>query len=221
VTQGREFLERSLADLEAEHLAGDLSDRDYEELKARYERRLRGEPAPARPPVRRGHVAAAMAFVVVVGVAAGVLVARESGRRQPGDTVTGGVPTPSTEAAAPAPSLPDDLARCLGLDGSEAITCYTDYTEAHPDDPDGFTQFGAFAIQAGLASGGNQELYDAGEAFLRRALDLDPAATTARAYLAVLLNRTGRADEAATECGRLDADTLGPDLRPLYDLACT
>jgi hypothetical protein len=131
------------------------------------------------------------------------------------------VSAPSTEAAGPVSTLPDDLARCLGLAGSEAITCYTDYTAAHPEDPDGFTQFGAFAIQAGMASGGNTELYDAGESFLRRALDLDPSATTARAYLAVLLDRTGRTDEAATECGRLDPDSLGPDLRPLFDLACT
>ena len=67
------------------------------------------------------------------------------------------------------------------------------------------------------ASGGNTELYDAGEAFLRRALDLEPAATTARAYLAVLLNRTGRAEEAATECERKAVLSSDSDIARLYE----
>ena len=217
----REFLERSLADLEREREAGDLTDSDYRSLKAEYERRLRGVEPPTRPPPRRGLVAASTVFVAVVAIAAGVLVANNAGRRVAGGTITGGVPTvaaPTT--AAPAADLPGDLARCTELDASEAIDCFTAYTDANPDDPDGYTQFGLFAINAGIRSD-SPELLDAGEAFLGRALELDPEDVEARVYLAVLLDRTGRVADAAAECTRLAVVEIPVGLEPLVDLACS
>jgi len=216
----RAFVERSLADLEREHAAGDLADDDYRQLRADYERRLRGDAAPARPPARPGFVVAGVAFVVVVAVAAGVLVARSAGRREDGGSITGGVPeAAATTVAGPTTTLADDLARCRTLAGGDAIDCFTAYTDAHPDDPDGFIEFGLFAINAGMQNGSPQ-LLDAGESFLGRALELDPADVTARVYLAVLLERTDRLDEAAAECARLAEAEVPADLRPLLDLAC-
>ena len=219
----REFLERSLADLERERDAGDLSAADYKTLKADYERRLRGAGPPPRPPARPGLVVASIAFVLVVAVAAGVLVANSAGRRAVGGTITGGGPTadevPTTSPSA-TPDLPEELARCRGLDASEAIDCFTAYTDANPDDPDGFTQFGLFAINAGIQSD-SPELLEAGEAFLGRALLLAPDDVEARVYLAVLLDRTGRVDAAASECTRLAAVEIPADLQPLVDLACS
>ena len=90
----------------------------------------------------------------------------------------------------------------MELEGGDAIDCFTAYTDAHPDDPAGFTQFAIFAIQAGMAND-SQQLFDAGESFLERALELDAGAVDARVYLAVLLDRTGRAEDAAVECERL------------------
>jgi cytochrome c-type biogenesis protein CcmI len=218
----REFLERSLEDLERERDAGDLSDRDYAQLKADYERRLEGDEPPPRPPARPGFVVASVAFVVVVAVAAGVLVAQAVGRREDGGTITGGGPVAATtppQGEAPAASLPEDLARCTTLPGSEAIDCYTAYTDANPDDPAGYTQFGLFAINNGIQSG-SQELLDAGESFLRRALELEPDDVEARVYLAVVLDRTGRADEAAAECARLAGAEIPAGFGQLVDLAC-
>lgn len=218
----REFLERSIEDLDRELAAGDLAPEDHRRLRERYERRLRGEAPPPRPRARPGLVAASVAFVVVVAVAAGVLLARSAGRREPGQTFTGNSPSASTTAppaSGPGSTLPEDLARCSTLDGPEAIDCFTAYTRAHPDDPDGFTQFGLFAIAAGMANGSDQ-LYDAGESFLRRALELDADDVTARVYLAVVLDRLGRPEEAAAECTRLAGADVPADLAPLLDLAC-
>jgi cytochrome c-type biogenesis protein CcmH/NrfG len=217
----RSFVRRSLEDLEREHDAGDLSDRDYLALRERYERRLRDE-SPPRPPARRGHVVAAVGFLVVFAVVAGVLVARSAGRREDGGGAAAAAPTTAVPASGPTTTLPGDLARCLTLEGSEAIGCYTTYTEANPDDPAGFTQFAIFAIQAGMqtSAGGRTELFAAGESFLQRALDLDPAAVDARVYLAVLLDRTERVEEAAAECARLADVDVPADLRPLVALAC-
>ncbi len=159
-------------------------------------------------------------IVLVVAVAAGVLVANNAGRRAVGGTNTGGGPTADAPTTvAPASDLPEALARCPALDASEAIDCFTAYTSANPDDPDGFTQFGLFAINAGI-QGDNAQLLDAGEAFLRRALEIDPADVEARVYLAVVLDRMGRAEEAAAECDRLADLDVPEGFGPLLDLAC-
>ena len=91
----REFLLRSLEDLEREHDAGDLDDADYAALKDDYTARaaaaLRAEqaaappsPAPAQPRAR-----SCSAGVAGLRGAGGVLVAQASGRRDAGDTATG------------------------------------------------------------------------------------------------------------------------------------
>lgn len=218
----RAFLERSIEDLDREFAAGDLTERDYRRLRADYERRLRGEGLPPRPPARRGLVVASVAFVLVVAVAAGVLVARFSGRRTEGATITGGeqvTTTAGVEPSGPTTTLPEALEACRAASGGEAIDCYTAYTEANPDDPRGWVQFALFAIDAANRNG-SAELLDAGETFLGRALEIDPADVEARAYLAVLLERTDRAEEAAAECARLADAEVPPDLRPVVELAC-
>lgn len=212
-----EFLERSLADLEREHEAGDLTDRHYRQLKADYERRLRGEAPPPRQPARRSLVVVSVAFVVVVAVAAGVLVARSTGRRAIGATFTGNAAV-TTPALSPAP-VDEELARCSTLDAGDAIGCYTTYTQANPDDPEGWMRFGLFAANAGV-QGDNDELLTAGETFLARAVELDPDAVEPRVYLAVLLERTSQAERAAEECAVLADAEVPTDLSELVDLAC-
>lgn len=106
----REFLLRSLDDLEAERLAGDVDDRDYETLRDGYTARAaavlrlldarrtpgtEAEPAPAARRARRPsrwRTAAIVASVAAFAVAAGFAVAGASGRRLPGNSATGTVP---------------------------------------------------------------------------------------------------------------------------------
>ena len=222
----RAFFERSLADLDDEHAAGDLTDDDHARLTADYRRRLAAiddsstappRAAPRRNPITTGLV---VVFVVVVGVAAGILVAQSSGRRNPGDTITGGGPAGDGPAgdgpATTATTLPDDLVACFDLAGTEAFDCYISYTRANPDDPDGFLYFGLYAINQGL-EGDRAELLSGGETFLRRALELDPGFVEARANLAVVLERTGRDDEARAELTHLDGVDLPADVQALVD----
>lgn len=217
----RAFLERSLADLDEEHAAGDLTDEDHARLAADYRRRLaeldRAAAAAAPVPKRRpALVAASAAFVLAVAVGAGVLVAQASGRRAPGQQLSGGGPEPVGTSAATRPEVAEDLGRCFDLAGSEAFDCYIGYTRAHPDDADGFLYFGLYTINQGIAAG-SPELLDGGETFLRRALELDPGSVEARANLAVVLERTGRGEEARAELARLEGVELPPDLRQLVD----
>lgn len=219
----REFLVRSLADLEEEHAAGDLSDADHERLRADYERRLaaldapRSSPRAARP-TDRGRPIAAITFVAVLAVVSGVLLAGAAGRRDPGDNVTGiDLSADDGEPVATVTTLPGALAACFDLTGSDALDCYLEYTQAHPDDADGFLYFGLFSINQGLEAG-NDDLLSAGRTFLERALEIDPGQLQARANLAVVLERTGADAEAAEVLAPLlERDDLPRDVQQLVD----
>lgn len=220
----REFLERSLVDLDEEHDAGDLSDEDHARLRAEYEERLaildgrrrtsarKAEAAPSpRPTWQR---LATWGGVGLFAVVAGVLLAQSAGRRGAGEGITGidvGGDDPVT-----APAVAEALSRCFDLEGSAAFDCYIDYTRANPGDADGFLFFGLYSINQGLRSD-TPELLSGGETFLRRALELDPELHEARVNLAVFLERTGRDDEAAEELARLDGVELPSDLQQLAD----
>jgi hypothetical protein len=232
VTDGadrRAFLERSLVDLEEEHDAGDLADDDYRRLKGDYERRLaaldRARPTatrPATPPRPLGRRLAVWAGVGAFAVLAGVLLAQAAGRRSTDGAITGidvGAGDATTTTAGPPPSVPDvdpELQRCFTLAGGEAFDCYIAFTRANPADADGFLYFGLFSVQQGLAAD-QQELLEGGETFLRRALELDPTKVAARVNLAVLLERTGRDDEAQAELDLLAGQDLPEDLQGLVD----
>jgi hypothetical protein len=95
----RKFLLRSLADLEREFEAGDVDEHDFEVLRDGYTARaanvLRSiDDGRARLPARRarrpGTVVAMVAAVVALAVLSGWLLARSSGQRLSGQTMTGG-----------------------------------------------------------------------------------------------------------------------------------
>ena len=97
--QEQRFLLGSLNDLDAEHVAGDIDDHDHSVLHDGYTARaavvLReiadGKVAfPARRRTRPAVAAAWIVGVVAVAVLSGWLVARSSGQRLAGQTMTGG-----------------------------------------------------------------------------------------------------------------------------------
>ncbi|MEN3271473.1 MAG: hypothetical protein V7636_234, partial [Actinomycetota bacterium] len=112
----RSFLVRSLADLDAEHAAGDLDDADFAELRARYEAKLAdldaalpaADPEEDAPTRGRRTVIVTMVVVLVLGIGGGLAVARLSGARKPGETVTGTVPSTSAQELAQAAQLASD-----------------------------------------------------------------------------------------------------------------
>jgi tetratricopeptide (TPR) repeat protein len=104
----RRFLLRSITDLEREFEAGDVDQADYETLKDGYTARaaavLRSidQGRSALPPKRRARPLAVAGWVVgvlVIAVVAGWLVARSSGQRVAGQTITGGQPADEVAVA--------------------------------------------------------------------------------------------------------------------------
>jgi tetratricopeptide (TPR) repeat protein len=94
----RRFLLRSIADLEREHEAGDVDDHDFEVLRDGYIARAAAtmhsiEDGRRALPTRRRRrpmvVGAWIVGVIAIATVAGVLVARSSGQRTPGGTMTG------------------------------------------------------------------------------------------------------------------------------------
>ncbi|MFP5318200.1 MAG: tetratricopeptide repeat protein [Acidimicrobiia bacterium] len=177
----RDFLLRSLVDLDAEHAAGELSDSRYRELHDRYtveaatvlralERLSTVEPEAARPKRRpRGLAVAAAAVIALIATGATLLV-RSTATRQPGQSITG-----NAQSGADL----DSLARAA---------------RSRPADPDAQLAYASALLDAG-------KLVDALKAF-DTAARLDPADPVAKAYGGWIVSLAGLTDEALS---RLDA----------------
>jgi tetratricopeptide (TPR) repeat protein len=203
----RDFLLRSLEDLEREHGAGDVDDHDYESLKddytARAARAIRAieahhaRAAAARPsrswPRTMGAIAAVVAFAVV----AGVLVAHFSGRREAGDALTGDI-RESTRTQL-------DRAR-IALQQErydDAIKIYDAVLADQPHNAEAMAYKGRAQIGNGDMNG-VLTLIDAAEAH--------PDYPDTHYFLAGAFAIAGRYDSALHELDRLDALDPPPDM---------
>lgn len=187
----QDHLLRSLEDLEREHAAGDLSDEDFESLRAEYTARaaaaLRGddEAAPVAAPAPRrslGRTAAVVGGVLALALVAGVALARGSGQRG-GGGLTGD-----------AGGVREQLAACQPLafqEPKKGIGCYQKILEIAPDDLDALTYQGWAMVRAGRAEDGARNF--------ARAVQLDARYPDVRVFRAVLASRAEQWEEAASE----------------------
>ncbi len=138
----RDFLLRSLDDLERERAAGDVDDHDYRTLVDDYTARaaavLRaidaGRTATASPSSgrSRGRRLATLAGVALVAVLAGVLVAQASGRRGSGG-LTG------LDVTAASSRIDDCQALEQEGDADGALDCYSEVLESLPANVEALT----------------------------------------------------------------------------------
>ena len=190
----REFLERSLADLDAERAAGDLADDDFKLLKDRYTARLqslsrdRSDVDPHRSGTEKASVGRRVGIGALVGalaVGAGLLVAQASGSREPGETITG--ETPADREAATGP-----LQRAAELAASGdvlgALEVYDEVLAEDPDDPAALTYKGWLLRNVGAANG-EDELAERGVQLLERASQVDPTFSEAWLFLGIVYYR--------------------------------
>jgi uncharacterized protein (TIGR02996 family) len=167
----RDFLLRSLADLETEREAGNLDDDRYQALKDDYTARaasvLRSieeghDARPAPPPIPRrrklltGGGVLAFVFVAALGVAAA------SGKRHEGQTLTGNAQSSGTQ---PGTGQSDDGARRAALERQ---------VSEHPDDPAAHLVYARYLLEAGEPTSAVREYIAAAR--------LDPKNPEAHAY---------------------------------------
>ncbi len=207
----------SLRDLEAEHEAGDVDDRDYASLKDDYTARAaatiralesdqaaRSRPAPTRSTGRRILVAA---LVVIFSVGAGVLVAQWSGSRGAGDSITGGIRGDTR----------DDLlaARQEGANGQylDAIKDYNKVLQLDPANTEALAYRGWMLRIVSTSASGQQRTQLQAEAMasLQQALRTDPTDGTSLVFMAVLLGDLGRPTDALAELAKVPPGQL-PEL---------
>lgn len=202
-TDEREFLLRSLEDLEREHEAGDLDDADYIALKDDYTARaavaLRPERAVAPAPRRRNRGWPVFAGVLVFAALAGLLVAQASGRRDPGDSATGSVEQSITEKL-------NEAGRCFrDGDADCAFELYDEVLADQPTNAEALTYKGwAEFILLGDTEAALNTLIESATAH--------PDYPDVHAFLAVVFFRNDLLQQASNELDRLDALDPPPDL---------
>jgi tetratricopeptide (TPR) repeat protein len=136
----QEFLLNSLRDLEREKAAGDIDNADYATLRDGYiaraatvTRELEGtaEAVELQPRPWAKRIVLSL-LVLLIGAGAGVLVARQSGQRLPGQSSSGGIEQSTSGLLA--------SARQLNFrDPGKAIELYTQVLKLEPDNPEALT----------------------------------------------------------------------------------
>ena len=201
LTDERSFLLASLDDLESERAAGDLTDDDYQALRAGYERRAVDvlaalaaegtEPEEDTDPVgapssssRRRRARRALVALAVAGAAlgAGLAVDGSAGNRLPTQTITGSLPP------AIGNELVDAQADLVRGDELQALKLFEGVLATQPDEPEALAYSGWIVANAGVASG-NKALLARGIASINAAVKADPSYPDA--YLLLGLTNLG------------------------------
>lgn len=206
----RAFLLRSLDDLERERAAGDVDEDDYRTLRDDYTARAAaviraieagegggaegGEAEraarpsrPSRPKGRDWRPVIGVAVVLTVALSAGILVARSSGERRPGDTITG-------TAAATGDGARDLLLEAQAAMGSDPVAALQAYDRVLADDPENveaLTFRGWLLYQASLT--------EEGLAAIEQALAVDPEYQEALTFRGVIRRQQGDLEGALAD----------------------
>ena len=220
----RDFLLRSLADLDREHDAGDLEDDDYRTLKDDYTARaadvLRSIEAQraafddARPARSVGRTVAWIAAVAVFAVVSGIAVASALGARKAGESASGGVSVAQTATQRANECIPK-----MQTDPEGASTCFEDILR---EDPANVVALTWSAWQLSLSADNFPEV-EARTAKALAAVRLDdavksdPSYSYARAFRAIVAFRNGRFDDAQTYLREFDENDPAADAVAIID----
>lgn len=204
----RDFLLRSIEDLDREYAVGDVNDEDYFALRNDYVSRAasvtkqledRAELVSARknPSGLLRSLGMATVVALVAGLA-GVAVARFSGDRSATQELSGGI----------IESVGQQLSNCFVMirtaEPVETLKCYDQILEDHPANVEAHTYRGWSLVLAGLPQFAWRDFV--------QATALDPAYPDARVFRAITLNQLCRPDEALSELAVFD------DLNPPQDM---
>jgi len=199
----RDFLLRSLADLDLEHDAGDLDHDDYAMLRDDYTARAaevlraiedqRTAFAQAKRPRRVRRTVALSAAVVLFALAAGFGASQAMGARKAGESASGGVSVRqstsqrATECSAKIATEPD-----------EAFSCLQAILEEDPKNTVALT-WSAWQLSLSAPSFEDEDRFRAqaiAAIRLEQAVESDPDYSYARAFRTIVAYRNGRYAEA-------------------------
>lgn len=219
----RDFLLRSIEDLDREHEAGDIDDDDFRELSDAYtvrtaevlraiaERRVAFDET-ARTGSRR-RTLSVIAGILAVGLLAGVLVSQASGRRGAGEGITGAgaIPRTATQEARDCVTLTSQ-----GNVG-QAVACYRKVLDRDPKNPTALTYIGwTLVLTSGSLPGDTgQQALTTGRSFIDKAVASNPAFPDAYAFQAIVADRQGRIADAKAALDKLAKLDPPPEIKAL------
>jgi hypothetical protein len=188
----REFLLTSLADLEREFAAGDVADDDYVSLKDSYTARaaiIIRELSDIEQPIVRKPIGwrpfAWSALVVLLAITAGVVVARNTGERLPGQGMTGAIDDGSVSSLLV-------QARSMGMtDIPGVLDLYSRVLTVEPDNVEALTYFGWFTVLSSIqeSDAGAATRLQNGMLLLRQATIADETYPDAHCFLGIAFFR--------------------------------
>lgn len=203
----RDFLLRSLEDLEVERAAGDVDAHDYAALHDSYVARaaaairdVDGADAP-RAPRRIGWRPLAWGVLVLaVAAGAGVVVARNTGERSPGMGMTGAVDDGSVSSLLV-------KARSMGMsDMAGTLDLYSRVLAIEPDNVEALTYFGWYTVLSATQqtdSDRGSQMLQSGMVLLRQATVTDDTYPDAHCFLGIAFFRF--LDDAEAAAPEIDA----------------
>lgn len=217
----RDFLLRSLDDLERERAAGDVTDDDYRALKESYTARAAAvlreldadesgrevdeESSSGRRSPWRTLVVSLVVLALAVG--SGIAVANNAGERLPGQTMTGSIGDGSITALLVE-------ARAVGMgDIPRAIELYSEVLAVEPDNVEALTYIGWLTILLATQDQSSddevvRDRFQSGLLLLRQATVVDDTYPDAHCFLGIAFFRfMNDAEAAEAEVQRcLDSD---------------
>lgn len=227
----RDFLLRSLEDLEREYAAGDVDDSDFEELKDDYTARAaaviraiedRTEAVKSLRPQRNWQrTALGLVLVGAMAVGASWAVFRNAGTRAPGQGLTGDIRQDSSNLILQAQGLTGQAQASLQAGDSakaikqfeSAVQTYDKALEISPENVQALTYRGWVLHTIALSSEPSVAVEFDRQAleFLDEAIAIDPLYSDARVFRAILERNAG--DFAAA---KVDLDAIDMNAIPMY-----
>ena len=204
----RDFLFRSLDDLDAEFEAGDIDESDYKTLHSDYTTRAavairaleRATPPPTTSQKSWKRIALWTLLIVVVSGLAGVWVAEFSGSRSALGTITGSVRESVRQQLFNAGQL-------LGTEPDQALEIYDAVLAEEPSNAE------ALAYRGWLTNLEGDPV--AARGFLEEAVLADPTYPDARVFAAVVALSAGDTEAAADHLAALDELDVAPFIEQL------
>ena len=227
----RDFLLRSLEDLEREYAAGDVDDSDFEELKDDYTARAaaviraiedRTEAVKSLRPQRNWQrTALGLVLVGAMAVGASWVVFRNAGTRAPGQGLTGDIRQDSSNLILQAQGLTGQAQASLQAGDSakaikqfeSAVQTYDKALEISPENVQALTYRGwvlhtiALSSEPSVAADLDRQALE----YLDEAIAIDPLYSDARVFRAILERNAG--DFAAA---KVDLDAIDMNAIPMY-----
>ena len=208
VAEQKEFLLKSLQELDQELESGNLSSDDHDMLVRRYTRELadiaKSEKAVSSgQPPKKGYRTKALLWslgVVLLGVVAGITVSQTSGDRSEGESITGSIRKSVNTQISEAQMLLGNRDRW-----GEAIEIFDQVLDVQPSNVEAMTYRSWLNYQSGADA-------DIQIAAWEEVLVLEPSYPDALVFISIALSNEGRHSQAATYLDELRSSPVREDI---------